>query len=90
MFATQNTQIFTRKWELILNIAHIHCVNKIFWQLSRRLELANFKIKAPYCGSVTFKVRNYGCGPQKKLRIPTSASQDDRTVLGLIIAILVG
>jgi hypothetical protein len=50
MFATQNTKIFTRKWKLILKcFAHIHCVDQIFWQLSRQLELANFKINAPYC-----------------------------------------
>jgi hypothetical protein len=49
MFATQNTKIFTRKWKLILKFfAHIHCVNEIFWQPSRQLELANFKINAPY------------------------------------------
>ncbi len=48
MLATQNTKIFPRKWKLILKFfAHIHCVNKIFWQLSRRLEPANFKINAP-------------------------------------------
>ncbi len=64
MFATQNTKIFTRKWKLILKcFAHIHCVDQIFWQLSRQLELANFKINAPYSGHLT-SYRMYGFLPK--------------------------